>query len=105
MWLCVCVYAPVALAHLHQQITPDRARLTPDESMDLTVEWVCQEAGPLSSAVEVTVQGGRTLRLPFKSEGVLPRVEVQQVRRSLNVGGIVNALVHNKALLCMWSME
>lgn len=63
---------------MRRQVTPQRARVAPEEVVDLEVEFVCQGPGALLTTLEIQIQGGRKLKLPVKAEGVLPRVEVEQ---------------------------
>lgn len=58
--------------------------MAPDQLIDLEVGFTAQAPGSLSTVLEIQVQGGRTIKLPFRAEGVIPVVEVEQVRAGTN---------------------
>ncbi|KAF5834411.1 flagellar associated protein [Dunaliella salina] len=60
------------------KVQPMRAKASPDEVVDVEVTFCPQSPGLMSTALEIQVQGGKTLKLPVKAEAMVPKVDVLQ---------------------------
>lgn len=68
----------MVLPHPLLTITPNKDKLAADDTMDLEISFNCRQPGPLSTMLEVAVQGSKALKLPFKAEGIVPAVDVTE---------------------------
>ncbi|MEW5311269.1 MAG: hypothetical protein WDW38_002999 [Sanguina aurantia] len=60
------------------KVFPERAKVAPEEVLDVEVTFTIAAPGFLATVLEVEVRGSKPLKMPLKAEGVIPSVEVLQ---------------------------
>lgn len=68
------------LPNPHVTVRPASGRIAADETLDLELVFLVPEPGVLATTLALEMRGGQVVRVPFRAEGVVPHVEVEQVR-------------------------
>ena len=58
--------------HPFLMVSPEKDKVAAGDTADLEVTFNCQQPGPLATTLEVSIQGGKPLKLPFTAECEIP---------------------------------